>query len=243
MTWSFLDSWHHSHMTFIGVMMSKTALLTHNTHIYSRDKNKTKAQCCKIWITTPKSICNCSRTQFVFNAKRGLVSNPISHTRSPQDSERQRQRGRERVGERVGEREGERGREKGEGGERRERWGEERERSLTAATELVPSFLAASAGTSGVFSGSGSGRCHSGSMVFSSSQTSCRWPCLWEDQASQLNLLRSTQASHLCKVYKPWCPNATTFACSCDNSFRPYNNNNVHLSCAHQRPECSHDTY
>ena len=23
----------------------------------------------------------------------------------------------------------------------------------------------------------------------------------------------------------------------------PYNNNNVHLSCAHQRPERSHDTY
>ena len=183
-------------------------------------------------------MCNCSRTQFVFNAKRGLVSNPISHTRSPQD------RDREGEGEsgRVGEREGERRREKGEGGERRERWGEEREISLTAATELVPSFLAASAGTSGVFSGSGSGRCHSGSMVFSSSQTSCRWPCLWEDQASQLNLLCSTQASHLCKVYKPWCPNATTFACSCDNSFRPYNNN-VHLSCAHQCPERSHDTY
>ena len=28
-----------------------------------------------------------------------------------------------------------------------------------------------------------------------------------------------------------------------DHQLHRYNNNNVHLSCAHQHPECSHDTY
>ena len=82
--------------------------------------------------------------------------------------------------------------------------------TLTAATELVPSFFAESAATSADFSGSGSGSCHSGSMVFSSSQISFKWPCLWKHQATQVSLSCSTKAFNVWQAYKSSYPNTIT---------------------------------